>query len=87
MHRYAGPAAPGQSDDALPVSKSGFVEGRYGMVYSEVASVTDLQAVPVSAIWNARDMFGSFRGLLMLALVLWGLVVLFVGTITTAMGL
>lgn len=51
------------------------------------AAAEGLKSAPASSIWRLRDVFFTRRGVLMLAMVLWGLVVLFVGTITTALGI
>lgn len=78
MHRYARAA---NSESA-----SGSV-GQAPLSAKHAPTVDELQAVPNGTIWQFSDVFFTFRGLLMLALVLWGLIVLFVGTITTALGL
>lgn len=75
MHRYAGRiAASAASVDEFEREKP-------------TPTDAELRAVPVGVIWQLKDVFFAPRGILMVALVLWGLVVLFVGTITTAMGL
>jgi hypothetical protein len=51
-----------------------------------VSSDRELESVPLHQIWRPADVFFTYRGWLMLVLVAWGLVVLFVGTITTALG-
>jgi hypothetical protein len=74
MHRYA----------VLTTSNAQAVFPKAAGLQSD--SFIALSRVTHRHIWKPTDIFGTARGWLMLTLVAWGLVVLFVGTITTALG-
>ena len=77
MHRYCVPSPAIGNLDARE-----YIENPLNQ-----ASDEGLQAVPSAVIWQVKDVFFSFRGMVLLSLSLWGLVVLFVGTIATALGI